>query len=517
MNTDIKQAMHVEAGKSFGTAEANENERRWNDDKIDRKNQEPTNHYDKTRMKLNFEIGSDRKVHPLGYQEKSLEVRLQERLTELGWKPFKPDSKIQPNCCAKFIFGGNHDRTLEMAFGTQAVNLDKGADNSHLQRCPEIEQWAKDVYDWCAKRYGQENIIGFQVHLDESSPHIHALIVPVGQRSKSGRECVMWSAKFGKNRYEYGRILREMHTSLYEEVGSKYGLERGDSIVGRNVQHLHKRDYIRKLAKEAKQAEKALKGLQAMIRKLEREMLAGRNRLKEIDEALASGKITLDRYEAQKADIQKLITEYQEKLEDKSNKLHAKEHELEQLTKDAAKARSVIQPFRNHKVDFTPPQITEKVPLFGTDKWIERQNRLIAKQFTEIVRKVESLYRNDAARQVEATQRNVLADYGELYQLRKEVKTLIENNDGLKSTLETMLDQLANPSLRSKIFAIADALAGGTPAAISSGGGGGGNSDSDLRWDGRRPDEEEEAYRKRCLKTAIIVVMRSSKSRGRNR
>lgn len=42
MNTDIKQAMHVEAGKSFGTAEANENERHWNDDKIDRKNQDPT-------------------------------------------------------------------------------------------------------------------------------------------------------------------------------------------------------------------------------------------------------------------------------------------------------------------------------------------------------------------------------------------------------------------------------------------------------------------------------------------
>lgn len=510
MNTDIKQAMHVEAGKSFGTAEANENERRWNDDKIDRKNQEPTNHYDKTRMKLNFEIGPDRKVHPLGYQEKSLEVRLQERLTELGWKPFKPDSKIQPNCCAKFIFGGNHDRTLEMAFGSQAVNLDKGADNSHLQRCPEIEQWAKDVYDWCARRYGQENIIGFQVHLDESSPHIHALIVPVGQRSKSGHECVMWSAKFGKSRYEYGHILREMHTSLYEEVGSKYGLERGDSIVGRNVQHLHKRDYIRKLAKEAKQAEKAVKGLQTMIRKLEREMLVGRNRLKEIDDALASGKITLDRYEAQKADIQKLITEYQEKLEDKSNKLHAKEHELERLTKDAAKARSVIQPFRNHKVDFTPPQIREKVPLFGTDKWIERQNRLIAKQFTEIVRKIESLYRNDAARQVEAAQRNVLADYGELYQLRKDVKTLIENNDGLKSTLETMLDQLANPSLRSKIFAIADALAGGTPSAISSGGGGSGNSDSDLRWDGRRPDEEEEAYRRRCLMFAVGMINRQN-------
>ena len=509
MNTDIKQAMHVEAGKSFGTAEANENERRWNDDKIDSKNQEPTNHYDKTRMKLNFEIGPDRKVHPLGYQEKSLEVRLQERLAELGWKPFKPDSKIQPNCCAKFIFGGNHDRTLEMAFGPQTVNLDQGADNSHLQRCPEIEQWAKDVYDWCARRYGQENIIGFQVHLDESSPHIHALIVPVGQRSKSGRECVMWSAKFGKSRYEYGHILREMHTSLYEEVGSKYGLERGDSIEGRNVNHLSKRDYIRKLSKDAKQAEKAVKGLQSMIRHLESKILSYNQQLEMAEQELASGKITLDRYESQKTDIQKLIAEYQNNLEDKAGKLHAKEQELEQLTKDAAKARSVVQPFRNHKVDFTPPRITEEVPLFGTGKWVERQNQHIEKSFTEIVRKIESLYRNDAAKQVANAQQNILADFGELFQLRNDVKSLTENNDNLKSTLETILDQLANPSLRTKIFTIADALIGGTPIAVSPGGGGG--STSDLPWDGRRPDEEEEAYRRRCLLHASRMVMMQRK------
>ena len=125
MTTDRKQAMHVEAGKSFSTAEADENERRWNEEKIGRKNLDLTNHYDKTRMKLNFEIGPDGKIHPLGYQEKPLEVRLQERLDALGWKPFKSDSKIQPNCCAKFIFGGNHDRTLEMAFGNQTVSLEK--------------------------------------------------------------------------------------------------------------------------------------------------------------------------------------------------------------------------------------------------------------------------------------------------------------------------------------------------------------------------------------------------------
>lgn len=170
-----------------------------------------------------------------------------------------------------------------MAFGDQTVNLEKDADNSHLHRCEEIEHWAKDVYDWCAKRYGQDNIVGFQVHLDESSPHIHALIVLVGQRTKSGRECVMWSAKFGKNRYEYGQILREMHTSLYEEVGSKYGLERGDSIEGRNVQHLYKRDYIRKLTKDTKQAKKVVKGLQTMILKLEAQIYSYQTQLEEID------------------------------------------------------------------------------------------------------------------------------------------------------------------------------------------------------------------------------------------
>lgn len=82
---------------------------------------------------------------------------------------------------------------------------------------------------------------------------------------------------------------------------------------------------------------------------------------------------------------------YRMQLEDKTDKLHAKEQKQEGLTADATKARSVVQPFRNHKVDFTPPQITEKVPLFGTDKWVERQNQRIAKQFAEIVRKIESL------------------------------------------------------------------------------------------------------------------------------
>lgn len=153
--------------------------------------------------------------------------------------------------------------------------------------------------------------------------------------------------------------------------------------------------------------------------------------------------------------------------------------------------------------------------MICTDKWVERQNRHIAQQFIEIVRKIESLYRNDAARQVEAAQRNVFADYGELFQLRNDVKSLTEDNDNLKSTLEIILDQLADPSLRAKIFTIADALIAGTPVAISSSGGGG--STSDLPWDGRRPDEKEEAYRRRCLMFAIGTVKKQNEKKSYRR
>lgn len=138
-----KQSLHIENGKSFGRGEANENERHWDDRKIDQLNRDPANNYDRTRMHLNFEIGSNGKIHPLGYMDK--------RLDELEYHPFKADSKIQPNICARLIIGGNHKRTLEMAFGNQTVNLNKGADNSHLHRCREVEDWAMDSYRWCCE------------------------------------------------------------------------------------------------------------------------------------------------------------------------------------------------------------------------------------------------------------------------------------------------------------------------------------------------------------------------------
>ncbi len=319
-----------------------------------------------------------------------------------------------------------------------------------------------------------------------------------------------------KSCYEYGRILREMHTSLYEEVGSKYGLERGDSIEGRHVSHLSKRDYIRKLTHEARQAEKAVKGLQSMIRRLETQILNYKSQLDEIEEKLASGRITLDKYDARKAGLLKLIAEYQTKLDDKAGKLQAKEQELDRMTRDMERAGRIAQPFRNHRIDFDPPRITTKPPMFGVDKWLDEQNRSIASRFVKIVRQIEALYRKDAEQQVQAVQRNALVDYQELKRLQRENVRLTDLNENQTTLMQEFLDQLADPSVRERIFTIADALIGGQLVAVSSGGGGG-NSNSDLRWDGRRPDEEEEAYRRRCLLYAKAIVIGNKKSSMKRR
>jgi hypothetical protein len=148
--------------------------------------------------------------------------------------------------------------------------------------------------------------------------------------------------------------------------------------------------------------------------------------------------------------------------------------------------------------------------LFGSDKWIEKQNNEIAKQFKASIQQLETLYREEAESQIRTAQKNVLTDYKEFHQLREDCKMLSSSNEDLKSTLRTILDQLAIPSVRQQIFTIADALIGRTPVNVSSGGG---CSTSDLPWDGRRSDEEEENYRRRCMMYAIGVVKRLNQSR----
>jgi len=435
-------------------------------------------------------------------------------LDELGYHLFKADSKIQPNICATMIIGGNHERTAEMAFGNQTVNLNKEADNSHLRRCREVEDWALDAYRWCCEQFGRENVIGIQVHLDEKSPHCHALVVPVGRKEKERKERVMWAAKFGKNGNEYKSILHAMHTSLYETVGKKYGLERGDSVEGRNVRHLDKHDFYRERLK----LEKAIKGLTTMKENLECSITRLQGEIQTVRNHLANHKITLQEADCKVHRLENEISALQEKLTDKDAKIETKRRELDDLTRDMGNIKRVITPFRNHRINFFAPQLTETPPTFGREKWMEKQNRQIETLFNKAVAEIEKLYMSEAEKQVAAVQNNLLVDYKDYHRcmsengrLRQYIQEMINENDNLNETLSGLIDILAAPNLRERLFVIADALTGGYPVPTSSGGGG---ETSDLRWYGRNPDEDEQSYRLRCMMAAIGIVVSRNRPKG---
>ena len=102
-----------------------------------------------------------------------------------------------------------------------------------------------------------------------------------------------------------------------------------------------------------------------------------------------------------------------------------------------------------------------------------------------------------------------MVDYKELGRLHQENERLTDFNENLSAMIRNFFDQIAEPAIRERIFAIADALISGQSMPVSSGGGG--SSDSDLRWDGRNPDEEEDVYRRRCLLHAAKVVHKEQK------
>ena len=79
-----------------------------------------------------------------------------------------------------------------------------------------------------------------------------------------------------------------------------------------------------------------------------------------------------------------------------------KQQEVDLLLKNIQYIRSTSRLFKNYKVEFNAPQITEKPPMSGTDKWLERQNAIIEKLLTAMGRGLEELYKKEVTNQVEA-------------------------------------------------------------------------------------------------------------------
>ena len=306
-----RAAIHVGTDKkSFSSQVGNEAERRgWDEKRYQLKNADidKNNHYNYSRKRLNFEIVKGGKIVPLGSQSVPLHERLQHRLDELGFKPYmdakRPDqvSRNSPNCTVGIIFSGDHDVLNRLAFGEQKLNTsDPNADHSNVTLQKGIYDWALDTYRFACEKWGEENVIGFDVHCDETSIHAHVQTVPVEQVKKRGRigskyihkdnpekvlstkewralpkeerdnytksevakgvvERVSYAKVWGERAKDKSQYLSQLHTDYYNKVGHKYGLARGFSYDDLSEEEKRGRKHKNKVVLEAeRQAKVAL-------------------------------------------------------------------------------------------------------------------------------------------------------------------------------------------------------------------------------------------------------------------
>ena len=117
-----------------------------------------------------------------------------------------------------------------------------GSDKTFFDGLAKIEQYNffSDCYKFFAERYGEENIIAAVVHLDETTPHMHLNLMPI---TSDGRLC-------SKQLFDKPQ-LQKLQTDFYEEVGKKYGLQRGKE--GSQRKHLSTAEF--KAKKIIEQAE----------------------------------------------------------------------------------------------------------------------------------------------------------------------------------------------------------------------------------------------------------------------
>ena len=373
MSDNKKQMMDIQKVKSFSVAVSDEHQRNWGDDLFSRKENDPKYNYDRSRTRLNFQVSKGGELGPV---DKSMSIT--DKIEQAIRNRVTGRVNATSNRAVSIVFGGNREQMRKLAFGDQTINED--GNNWNVDSCSGIDRWAKDIYDFCSREFGEENIVSFIVHLDELNPHAHAVIVPI---TKDGR----LSAKdmFGGNDMNQARLrMRELHSRL-ADVNEKYGLERGDDITITGAKHKSTEVYRRELANECRtlsnevgmkktllsglnrsitKAETKIKALQTMVANLETAEAEKQATIAELEDYMKNHLGEAAEIKAKIVAVRKELWEVRDKLNDKKMKLVRAKVQLDELQKDtsyiAARNKEINAAFEKSAISYQQ-QIINKI------------------------------------------------------------------------------------------------------------------------------------------------------------
>ena len=351
-----KQMCDIKPGKGISRGESTEQLRNY---KIKDPDAKKYGYFDPTREKLNFEVGRGGVIMDVNKQY-PLDQRMKDNLRRRGIKLPSPihcaDGSTKERRTVVFLMlGGNRERMRELAFGDQHVNFERDADNRGVERKEDIERWAVGLYKFIAKKYGEENIISFVVHLDEKNPHVHCAVVPVTERNK-----ISYNAVFGGENEYAAQKFNDIH-DMIAEYNKEWGLERGDRIriAETGARHRTSEEYWQWLTQTCTELEKRkgsleqdnsalqrqndflthemnkanirVKGLARMVENLTKRKESIEEEISSLREEMKKGQMTNDDILLKKAHLDKELEDIEKQLKDKLEKLRVAEEKLDKI------------------------------------------------------------------------------------------------------------------------------------------------------------------------------------------
>lgn len=177
-----------------------------------------------------------------------------------------------------------------------------------IQQDGRIDEWCDDSMQWLHKTFGKENTVSAVLHMDETTPHIHATIMPIvtGERRKAKQKKQTEGKRTYRKKNDTARLCADdvlnrdrlvAYHDDYAKVMERYGLQRG--VRGSGARHTTTAQYYRDLKRQTGELETDVQQLQ--IEKQEAE-----KQLKQVKREINTEKLEVVKTEAKTALIAKV-------------------------------------------------------------------------------------------------------------------------------------------------------------------------------------------------------------------
>lgn len=471
-----KQVLDVQVSKGITTAQSNEHQRRRSEQA--EKYAMKKGNYDPTRKHLNFEIAPGGKIRPID-TSRSIPERMADILSSRGIKD-PNEGLIEPKfrTVVNIIFGGSRERMRELAFGTQQVDFEKGADNARIKRKSDIERWAKDVYSFVSGRYGEQNIAAFIVHLDEQNPHVHCTLLPIKDGRFAYKEIFA-----GKDKFEYSERMKQLHTDFFAEVNTKWGMSRGSSVSETGARHRSTEEYRRMLSEECTTIEENIGRHQKVLSELQSDIRLAERRVK---------------------GLTTMVENLEKSKAEKEAQLLAAEGELKANKGDAAQLAAQIQALQKelHGIDKQLADKQEKLQTADRQLSDLKENMDAIQERTEDLKEEAYKYSHDVHSKVDSLLKDVLLESVVSEYRNASAQLDVSERQLFDGTLVQSLSEQGAEVMHCATMLFLGMVDDATTFAETRGGGGGG---SDLKW-GRNDDEDNRAWALRCMRMASRMM-----------